>query len=158
MNLLKTKKQQRMPDSEKQIYFIEGEISPMLIAETIEKQNSDFNIGAHSMFIGQVRNDCINEKEVAAIDYSCYESMAADVLEQLIAGINNQFQLSCVKVYHSLGRVAAGKICLFVFVASKHRRNAIDGCSELVERIKKELPVWGKEIFEDENYEWKKNS
>ena len=60
-------------------------------------------------------------------------------------------------VYHSLGKVAAGEICLFVFTSSAHRKAAIDACNETVERIKAELPVWGKEIFLDESIQWKTN-
>jgi len=51
-----------------------------------------------------------------------------------------------------------GEISLFVFVSSVHRQMALDACREIVERIKKEVPVWGKEIFEDESYEWKQNT
>jgi molybdopterin synthase catalytic subunit len=53
--------------------------------------------------------------------------------------------------------VAAGEICLFVFTSSAHRKPAIDACTETVERIKAELPVWGKELFEDAGYQWKEN-
>ena len=56
-----------------------------------------------------------------------------------------------------LGKVAAGEISLFVFTSSAHRKAAIDACKETVERIKAELPVWGKELFEDETYQWKEN-
>jgi molybdopterin synthase catalytic subunit len=45
-----------------------------------------------------------------------------------------------------------------VFTSSKHRRDAIDACNEIVERIKKEVPVWGKEVFEDDTYTWKENT
>ena len=55
------------------------------------------------------------------------------------------------------GRVPSGGISLFVFTSAAHRREAIDACSELVERIKAELPVWGKEYFADETYQWKEN-
>jgi molybdopterin synthase catalytic subunit len=61
-------------------------------------------------------------------------------------------------VYHSLGVVHAGEICLFVFTSSKHRKIAFDACEETVERIKKELPVWGKEIFAGGDYQWKENT
>jgi molybdopterin synthase catalytic subunit len=61
-------------------------------------------------------------------------------------------------VHHSLGRVQAGEICLFVFTSSERRKAAQDACAVLVERIKAELPVWGKEIFADENYIWKENT
>ena len=60
-------------------------------------------------------------------------------------------------VYHSIGKVAAGEICLFVLTSSVHRKLAIAACEELVEKIKAELPVWGKEIFEDNSHQWKVN-
>ena len=47
-------------------------------------------------------------------------------------------------IYHSLGKVKAGEICLFVFTSSSHRKAAIDACEEVVERVKKELPIWGR--------------
>jgi hypothetical protein len=47
-----------------------------------------------------------------------------------------------------LGEVEVGELCLFVFTSSKHRKAAMDACDELVERIKTELPVWGKEILD----------
>ncbi|MEP6513634.1 MAG: molybdenum cofactor biosynthesis protein MoaE, partial [Parafilimonas sp.] len=59
--------------------------------------------------------------------------------------------------HHSLGRVEAGEISLFVFTSSPHRNAAIEACNEMVERIKSELPVWGKELFADETYQWKEN-
>jgi molybdopterin synthase catalytic subunit len=61
-------------------------------------------------------------------------------------------------VHHSLGDVHAGEICLFVFTSSAHRKPAIDACEECVERIKAELPIWGKEIIDDNEYQWKVNA
>jgi molybdopterin synthase catalytic subunit len=60
-------------------------------------------------------------------------------------------------VHHSLGNIAVGEICLFVMTTSRHRAMAIEACTEIVERIKKELPVWGKEILEDDAHQWKTN-
>jgi molybdopterin synthase catalytic subunit len=71
--------------------------------------------------------------------------------------IFKKYALTCMHVYHSLGRIAAGEICLFVFTSAPHRKAAIDACAETVERLKAELPVWGKEIMEDETYQWKIN-
>jgi molybdopterin synthase catalytic subunit len=61
-------------------------------------------------------------------------------------------------VHHSLGLVPTGQICLFVFTSSKRRKAAIAACEELVERIKAELPIWGKEIFDGEGHQWKQNT
>ena len=61
-------------------------------------------------------------------------------------------------IYHSLGKIKAGEICLFVVTSSKHREPAQQACDELVERIKAEVPICGKEIFEDETHQWKENN
>ena len=78
-------------------------------------------------------------------------------MHEIRESIFEKYELTCLHVYHSLGMVKAGEISLFVFTSSAHRKAAIDACEELVERIKKELPVWGKEIFEDSSYQWKQN-
>ncbi len=137
--------------------FVPGAISPAFIAESIQKHSTRHDIGGHSIFLGQVRADIINEKPVAAIEYTTYEEMALEKMFEIREAIFAKYDLTCMHVYHSLGKVAAGEICLFVFTSSKHRRMAIDACTELVEKIKHELPVWGKELFEDESYQWKEN-
>ena len=138
--------------------FVEGAISPAFIAGSIAKHSTKKNIGAHSIFLGQVRDDIIDEAKVAAIEYTCYEIMALEKMHEIREAIFEKYDLTCMHIYHSLGKVSAGEISLFVFSSSKHRRTAIDACNEVVERIKKELPVWGKEIFEDETYKWKQNT
>lgn len=138
--------------------FKEGAISATFIADSIAKHGTKKGIGAHSIFLGQVRNDLIEEQEVIAIDYTAYIDMANDVFQQIREDAFARFDLTCMHIYHSLGRVEVGEICLFVFTSSKHRQQAIEACNYLVERIKKEAPVWGKEIFIDENYQWKLNT
>lgn len=137
--------------------FVEGAIVPSFIADSIAKHSSKTNIGGHSIFLGQVRADVIDEKKVAAIEYTTYEELALEKMHIIREETFAKYELTCMHVYHSLGAVAAGDICLFVFTSSAHRRPAIDACNEVVERIKKELPVWGKELFEDETQQWKVN-
>jgi molybdopterin synthase catalytic subunit len=83
--------------------------------------------------------------------------MANTVFHTIREEAFSKYDLTCMHIYHSLGQVKAGEISLFVFTSSIHRKDAIDACEEIVERIKKEAPVWGKEIFEDETYVWKEN-
>lgn len=138
--------------------FQQGAIQPDFIAKSISNHSSKTNIGAHSIFLGQVRSDLINDKPVVAIEYSSYEPMALEKMHELREMIFAKYQLTCMHVHHSLGVVPSGEISLFVFTSSKHRRDAIDACNEVVELIKKELPVWGKEMFEEGNHVWKENS
>ena len=137
--------------------FVQGAISSAFIADSIQKHSTMTNIGAHSIFLGQVRSDSINDRNVVAIDYTTYEEMALEKMHELREGIFAKYPLTCMHIYHSLGTIAAGEICLFVFTSAIHRKEAINACEEVVELIKKELPVWGKEIFEDESYQWKDN-
>ena len=147
-----------MSDKKPKNIFIEGAISASFIAEQILKHSTKINIGAHDIFLGQVRADVIGDKNVAAIEYTTYTEMALKKMHAIREAIFEKYELTCMHVYHSLGVVNAGEISLFVFTSSTHRRAAIDACNEVVERIKNELPVWGKEIFEDETYQWKVNS
>lgn len=138
--------------------FVDGAIGSHFIGESIQKHSTKKEIGAHSLFLGQVRNDIINGQTVKGIDYSAYEEMAEKAFHLIREAAFEKFPLTCMHIYHSKGFVAAGEISLFVFTSSPHRRAAIDACNEIVEAIKKDVPIWGKEIFEDETYQWKENS
>ena len=137
--------------------FVQGPIAASFIADSIQKHSSKTNIGGHSIFLGQVRADEINGKQVVSIEYTAYEEMALAMMHTIRENIFEKYDLTCMHVHHSLGTVKAGEISLFVFTSSVHRKAAIDACEETVERIKAELPVWGKEIFADETYTWKQN-
>jgi molybdopterin synthase catalytic subunit len=137
--------------------FLQGPISSAFIAESIQKHNTQTAIGGHSIFLGQVRADEINNQKVSAIEYTAYEELALENMHAIREQIFEKYTLTCMHVHHSLGTVAAGEICLFVFTSSPHRKAAIDACTETVERIKAELPIWGKELLEDKSYKWKEN-
>jgi molybdopterin synthase catalytic subunit len=135
--------------------FVQGAVSPSFIAESIAKHQTKINIGGHSIFLGQVRADETEGKKVTAIEYTAYEEMALEKMSEIREAVFEKYPLVCMHVYHSLGKVAAGEICLFVFTSSEHRKVAIDACEETVEKIKAELPVWGKELFANETHQWK---
>ena len=114
-------------------------------------------IGAHDIFLGQVRADEIDGKTVTAIDYSAYDEMANKVFDEIREAAFEKFDLTCGHIYHSKGIVKAGEICLFVFTSSKHRQMTFDATRYITEEIKVKAPVFGKEIFEDETHQWKVN-
>ena len=138
--------------------FVDGPVSSEKIATSIQNHSSKTNIGAHSIFLGQVRSDEKEGSTVRAIEYTAYEDMALEKAFEIREAIFEKYPLTCMHIYHSLGEVKVGEISLFVFTSSKHRKAAIDACEELVERIKKELPVWGKELLESDEASWKENT
>lgn len=137
--------------------FKEGPITPAFIAESIAHHQVKTNIGAHQIFLGQVRADQIDGKTVSSIEYTAHEEMANKVFHEIRESAFDKFDLTCMHIYHSLGIVKAGEICLFVFVSSKHRKMAQQAIEYLVEEIKAKVPVFGKEIFEDQSHQWKVN-
>lgn len=138
--------------------FIEGAITPKFIADSITKLQSEVSTGAHDIFLGQVRADLIEEKRVSAIEYSAYDSMANQIFDEIKTIALEKFELTSLAIYHSIGKVAVGEICLFVFVSSPHRKEVFKALHQVVEEIKKEVPVFGKELFEDDSYKWKVNT
>jgi len=137
--------------------FVEGPISAEKIANSIQSHGAKKDIGAHSIFLGQVREDTKENGTVVAIDYTAYVDMAMEKCHEIREEIFEKYPLTCLHIYHSLGEIKVGEICLFVFTSSKHRKAAMDACNELVERIKSELPIWGKELLDTEESAWKEN-
>jgi molybdopterin synthase catalytic subunit len=139
-------------------YLINGPIGSELIAASIAEAGAWKSSGGHSVFIGQVRDDVVEGRRVTAIEYSAYEPLvkleAEKIKDEILAEYNDVLSVAIV---HSTGVVASGKISLFVMVSAGHRLQAIEACRETVERIKKRLPVWKKEILEDDTHRWKEN-
>ncbi|QCK15455.1 molybdenum cofactor biosynthesis protein MoaE [Mangrovivirga cuniculi] len=137
--------------------FVEGAIPPEKIAQSVANHQSKTNIGAHSIFLGQVRADEIDGKTVYAIEYTAYKDMAEQVFHEIRESAFLKFDITCAHIYHSLGKVNKGELCLFVFTSSARRKIAIKATNYFVEEIKAKVPIFGKEIFEDETHQWKVN-
>ena len=138
--------------------FKDGAISSVFIGQSIAKHQAKTKIGAHNIFLGQVRADEIDGKTITAIEYTAYEDMANARFHEIREATFEIFNLTCMHIYHSLGIVKAGEICLFVFVSSPRRKEVFKALEYVVEEIKAKAPVFGKEIFEDESHQWKVNS
>lgn len=137
--------------------FVPGAITPDFIAKSIAKHQSKTSIGAHNIFLGQVRADTIDEKTVTAIEYSAHEEMANKAFHEIRESIFENYDITCMHIYHSLGTVRVGEICLFVFVSSRHRKVVFEALEKIIEAIKVEVPVFGKELFDNDTHQWKVN-
>ncbi len=147
-----------MKDRKPKNVFKEGAITSEFIGAAIAKHQSKTEIGAHNIFLGQVRADEIDGKIISAIEYTAYEAMANGKFHEIREASFQKFNLTCMHIYHSLGVVNAGEICLFVFVSSPRRKETFKALEYIVEEIKANVPVFGKELFEDETHQWKVNS
>lgn len=138
--------------------FIEGPISSDFIAQSIAKHQSKTSIGAHNIFLGQVRADVIDDKKVVAIEYTCYEALANEKLHEIREEAFEKFDLICMHIYHSIGTIKSGEVCFFVFVSSKRRKKVYAATEWIVNAVKDRTPIFGKELFEDNSHQWKVNS
>ncbi len=104
--------------------------------------------GAVLAFEGIVRNQTRGRKTLY-LDYESYEDMALNQMEQLAVQALQQFQVRDVAIVHRLGRLEIGETSVLIAVASAHRATAFDACRWLIDTLKRTVPIWKKEHFED---------
>ena len=104
--------------------------------------------GAALVFEGVVRNQTRGRK-TRYLDYEAYEEMAMQQMDQLASQALQQFQIRDVAMVHRLGRLEIGETSVLIAVASAHRAAAFDACRWLIDTLKRKVPIWKKEYFED---------
>ena len=104
--------------------------------------------GAVTVFDGIVRNHTRNRRTLY-LDYEAYESMALKQLDALAAEALAKFPVRDLRIVHRLGRLQIGETSVLIAVASAHRAAAFDACRWLIDTLKKTVPIWKKEYFED---------
>lgn len=139
----------------KKSHLIDGPISHTFVAKQLDKHQHKTNIGAHACFLGTVRADEEDQKTVVGIDYSAYEDMISKTVQEIKDILFDKYNdLICMHIYHSTGLVKVGENSLFVLVSSGHRKQCFAAITECVELIKEKLPVWKKELYDDESHKW----
>jgi len=117
----------------------------------LEKITGSQKTGAKVSFRGIVRSPN-RGKEVSHLVYECYPEMARDQLEEIFNEARSKFsagkQFEC-GINICLGKIPAGKTSIVITVASAHRKPAFESCRYILERLKKEVPIWKKEIYTD---------
>ena len=109
------------------------------------KQPSD---GAAVVFEGVVR-DNTRGRRTLYLNYEAYEEMALKQMDALAGQALQQFPIRDVGIVHRLGRVEIGETSVLIVVASAHRAAAFDACRWLIDTLKRTVPIWKKESFED---------
>ena len=127
--------------------------SASIVREPIDSKNALESIkrgedGAAVVFDGVVRNQTRGRKTLY-LDYEAYEAMALRQMEGLAEQAVKQFQVREVALVHRLGRMEIGETSVLIVVASIHRAAAFDACRWLIDTLKRTVPIWKKEYFED---------
>jgi molybdopterin synthase catalytic subunit len=120
---------------------------PVRVAELVSALKSPED-GAVAVFEGIARNHS-GGRRTLYLEYEAYEPMALAKMRELAADMRQQFAVDCVAVVHRLGRLEIGETSVFIGVSSAHRRAAFDACRYGIDTLKRTVPIWKKEYFQD---------
>lgn len=115
---------------------------------------ADPTCGAQVLFLGAVRNHH-GGREIAAIDYRAYRPMAEQVLATLVAAAQEQGVRAAI--VHRIGRLVPGEVSVAIATASAHRDAAYEMSRILLERLKREAPIWKLEVGVDGAAAWRED-
>ncbi len=121
------------------------------IQKVIETASS-LGAGAVNVFIGTVRNKA-HDKNVVWLEYEAYEGMAVAETRKIIDEAAHRWPLMGWAVSHRIGTLKPGEVAVVVAVATKHRKEAFESCQFIIDRLKENVPIFKKEVFED-GEEW----
>ena len=124
-----------------------------LVRETVDtaaivsaiKQGPD---GAVVVFDGIVRDNTRGRRTLCLV-YEAYEEMALRQMKILALEAIAAHRVREVAIVHRLGKLHVGETSVLIAVASAHRAQAFDACRWLIDTLKKTVPIWKKEYFED---------
>ena len=104
--------------------------------------------GAVCVFDGIVR-DNTRGRRTLYLDYTAYEGMAPNQMRSLAVEAEAKFAVREVAILHRLGRLMVGETSVLIVVASAHRGAAFEACRWVIDTLKKTVPIYKKEQFED---------
>ena len=104
--------------------------------------------GALCIFEGVVRNNS-KGKTTRYLEYEAYETMALKTMEEIGEFVRSAWEIGCVAIVHRLGRMEIGETSVAIIITSPHRRASFDACEYAIDRLKKIVPIWKKEFFDD---------
>jgi MoaE-MoaD fusion protein len=120
------------------------EIDARAIAAQLQRPEA----GAICIFEGIVRNNS-KGKATRYLEYDGYETMALGKMEEIGIFVRRAWEIDAVGIVHRLGHLDIGETSVAIIVTSAHRRAAFDACEYAIDKLKKVVPIWKKEFFED---------
>jgi molybdopterin synthase catalytic subunit len=125
--------------------------APLSVAEH-EDAVADRAAGAVVSFAGVVR-DHDGGRSVTELEYEGHPS-AEQVIAEIAAEFAARPDLHAVAVSHRIGKLGIGDVALACAVSASHRGEAFAACADLVDQVKKRLPIWKRQVFTDGTEEW----
>jgi molybdopterin synthase catalytic subunit len=131
-----------------------GEVDLTKILDSLKEHPKYRQAGAVASFIGVVREDPIHGGfgNVNHLEYEAYGNIAIKRLEEIRQSMLKRPGIIEVSIHHVIDKLAVSEPSLLVAVLAKHRQEAFSTLAETVEKVKKEVPIWKKEVTERDAY------
>jgi len=92
--------------------------------------------------------------KLVRLDYEAYDGMALREMRSLADTAINRWKAGRVAIVHRLGPVAPGESSVMIAVACPHRGEAFDACRWIIDMLKKDVPIWKRDVFADGHVRW----
>jgi MoaE-MoaD fusion protein len=119
---------------------------PLSLEAAVEEVRDD-RAGAIATFVGTARVQS-RGRTVLHLDYEAYAGMAEETMAALASELEARYDLTAVSIHHRVGRVGIGEASVVVAVSAPHRADALAACAEAIDRLKVDVPLWKKEVYE----------
>jgi len=104
--------------------------------------------GAINIFVGTVRNQT-KEKKVVRLEFEAYEKMALNEMNRICDAAIKQWPIIKISIVHAVGILKVGDIPVIIAVSTPHRKASFEACEFVIDELKKTVPIWKREFFED---------
>lgn len=125
--------------------------TPLALAEVVAEV-SHRNAGGITTFTGNIREHS-RGKTVRYLEYEAYPAMAVAKMDEITLAVEAEIPGSKVALAHRVGRLQIGETAVVIAASAPHRDEAFRACREVIERLKRDVPIWKKEV-DDEGGEW----
>ena len=109
--------------------------------------------GGRAVFAGYVRENN-DGKKVAKLFYECYQALAEKRIERIIDKARKRWSLEDARVIHRIGWLDINDIACAICADAVHRKAAFEACEWILEEVKRDVPIWKKELYHDQRQTW----
>ncbi|MBE7170669.1 MAG: molybdenum cofactor biosynthesis protein MoaE [Williamsia sp.] len=127
------------------IYITSERLDPAACIEAVMHPAS----GGIDVFIGTVR-DFTQGKRVLRLEFEAYEPMALSEMKKIAGEALSRWPLHKIIIHHRTGLLKIGEVAVVIAVSAAHRAAAFEACRYAIDTLKQTVPIWKKEVFENE--------
>lgn len=128
----------------KSIVISDKTLDPAEIIRIVEEDSA----GSVNVFIGTVRNQT-KGKTVTRLEFEAYEPMALKEMDKIADYVMETWPVLKIAIHHRVGSLNIGDIPVVISLSTPHRAQGFEACQYVIDTLKKTVPIWKKEIFED---------